>query len=55
MRLLNASGRSRGVEGFGGRGFVCAGRFIGFIQDRSLSFSGAKLSSSIIKTSEESF
>lgn len=35
--LLNVSGRSRGVEGFGGRGCVCAGRFIGFSQDHSLS------------------
>lgn len=35
--LLNVSGRSRGVEGFGGRGRVCAERFIGFSQDHSLS------------------
>lgn len=35
--FLNVSGRSRGVEGFGGCGCVCAERFIGFSQDHSLS------------------
>lgn len=35
--FLNVSGRSRGVEDFGGCGCVCTERFIGFSQDHSLS------------------
>lgn len=54
MLFLNASGRSRGANGFGGRGCVCNPEIYRH-QRGSLSFSGAKLSSSIIKTSVESF